>query len=267
MPQAEKMCSLWCATAEERAARVVAGDQQHAAVLRGAGVVGVLEDVAAAVDARALAVPHRKYAVELRLGEQVQLLRAPDRGGGDVLVDAGLEGDVVLLEEGAARVQRGVQPAQRRAAIAGHVAGGMQAGGAVEFVLQHGQAGQRLHAGEEDPAVFEPVFVVEATLASVIWASLSCCCGALLAGGFRHTCDPSRIALQRNGDGAVRELWVVVHHQCAVAGRDAVRGGHAATSAAGRPARSAARRLKRAASFGARPGVLQGQTAMQMPQP
>jgi hypothetical protein len=28
-----------------------------------------------------------------------------------------------------------------------------------------------------------------------------------------------------------------------------------------------ARRLKRSASFGARPGVLHGQTAMQMPQP
>jgi hypothetical protein len=82
---------------------VVAGDQQHAAVFRGAGVVGVLEDVAAAVDAGPLAVPHRKDAVEFRLREQVQLLRAPDRGGGDVLVDAGLEADVVLLEEGRRR--------------------------------------------------------------------------------------------------------------------------------------------------------------------
>ena len=44
---------------------VVAGDRDHAAVLRGAGHVGVLEDVGAAVDARALAVPDAEHAVEL----------------------------------------------------------------------------------------------------------------------------------------------------------------------------------------------------------
>ena len=67
-------------------------------MLRRAGGVGVLEHVAAAVDARALAVPHREHAVVLRAGEQVDLLRAPDGGGGEVLVDARLEPDVAALE-------------------------------------------------------------------------------------------------------------------------------------------------------------------------
>ena len=46
---------------------VVAGEHQHAAVARGAGEVGVLEHVAAAVDARALAVPHGEHAVVVRV--------------------------------------------------------------------------------------------------------------------------------------------------------------------------------------------------------
>ena len=77
---------------------VVAHQRQHAAMLRGAGEIGVAEDVAGAVDARPLAVPDAEHAVELALAAQLGLLRAPDRGGGDVLVDAGLEPDVVFVE-------------------------------------------------------------------------------------------------------------------------------------------------------------------------
>ena len=76
---------------------VVAHQRQHAAVLRGAGEIGVAEHVAAAVDAGALAVPHAEHAVVLALAAQLGLLRAPDRGGGELLVDAGLEHDVGRL--------------------------------------------------------------------------------------------------------------------------------------------------------------------------
>ena len=64
-PQALKMWSLWCARGRALGDVVVAGERDHAAVLRGAGHVGVLEDVGAAVDARALAVPDAEHAVEL----------------------------------------------------------------------------------------------------------------------------------------------------------------------------------------------------------
>src|SRR6185437_6539140 len=48
---------------------IVVGQGDDAAVLRGAGHVGVLEDVGAAIDAGALAVPDAEDAVELpRLG-------------------------------------------------------------------------------------------------------------------------------------------------------------------------------------------------------
>ena len=81
---------------------VVAHQRQHAAMLGGAGEIGVAEHVAGAVDARALAVPEPEHAVVLALAAQLGLLRAPERGGGEVLVDAGLEEDVVLVAARAA---------------------------------------------------------------------------------------------------------------------------------------------------------------------
>ena len=106
---------------------VVAGQRQHAAVLRGAGGVAVLEHVAAAVDARALAVPHGEHAVVLRAGEQVGLLRAPDHGRAEVLVEARRELDAMRLEVLLGLPQLQVEAAQRRAAVAGDEAGGVRA--------------------------------------------------------------------------------------------------------------------------------------------
>jgi hypothetical protein len=138
---------------------VVAREHQHAAVLGGAGGVGVLEHVAAAIDAGALAVPHGEHAVVLRAVEQVDLLRAPDGGRRQVLVHARLELDVVALEVLGRAPQRLVEAAERRAAVAGDEAGGVQAGARVAQALQHHQADQRLRAGQKDPAGVEGVLV------------------------------------------------------------------------------------------------------------
>ena len=88
-----------------------------------------------AVDARALAVPDAEHAVVLALAAQLGLLRAPQRGGGEVLVEAGLEHDVVRREHAARALELLVEPAERRAAIAGDVAGGIEAGAAVALLL------------------------------------------------------------------------------------------------------------------------------------
>jgi hypothetical protein len=53
------------------------------------------------------------------------------------------------------------RPAQRRAAVAGHEAGGVQARLRVEPALVEQHADQRLHAGDEHPAFGEQEFVVE----------------------------------------------------------------------------------------------------------
>ena len=97
---------------------VVAGEAQHAAVLGRARGIAVAEHVAAAVDAGALAVPDADHAIMPGARRQIELLRAPDRGGREVLVHAGLEFDVVLLEMFSRGEQLLVVAAERRAAIA-----------------------------------------------------------------------------------------------------------------------------------------------------
>ncbi len=77
---------------------VVAGHGQYAAVPGGAGAVGVLEDVAAAVYAGTLAVPHAEDAVMFGARRKPDLLSAPQRRGGKVLIDAGLEYHLAFCE-------------------------------------------------------------------------------------------------------------------------------------------------------------------------
>ena len=119
-------------------------------------------DVAGAVDARALAVPHAEHAVVFALAAQLRLLRAPQSGGGKVFVEAGLELDV-----GGGKMARGahellVEAAERGAAIAGDVARGVEAGALVALVLHQRGADQRLIAGDQDMVLGKVIFVVEA---------------------------------------------------------------------------------------------------------
>ena len=143
---------------------VVAHQGEHAAMLRGAGGVGVAQHVAGAVDARPFAVPDAEHAVVLAFAAHLGLLRAPQRGRGKVLVEAGLEHDVVRLEDAFGALELVVEPAQRRAAIAGDIARGIEAGAPVALLLHQAHADQRLVAGDEHAAFREVVFVRERDL-------------------------------------------------------------------------------------------------------
>ena len=140
---------------------IVAREHEHAAVLGGACGVSVLEDVATAVHAGALAVPDGEHPVVLRVRIQVDLLGAPDRGGGEVFVDARLEFDAMLVEELLRLPERLVESAERRAAIPGNESGGVQARGEIADPLQHRQAHQRLRTGHEGAPGLQRVFIVE----------------------------------------------------------------------------------------------------------
>ena len=141
---------------------VVPGNRNHAAVFGGAGHVGVLEDVRAAVHARALAVPDAKHTVVLfALRVQVQLLCAPHRRGAQLFVHPRLENNVIFGQVLFGSPQRLVVGTQRAAPVAADETGGVQAGGGVALALQHGQAHQRLHAAHEGAAVRQGVFVVQ----------------------------------------------------------------------------------------------------------
>ena len=123
------------------------------------------ENVAGPIDAGALAVPHGKHAVVLALAAQLGLLRAPDRGRGEVFVDAGLKPDVAFGQEWRGAQELAVEPTQRRAAIAGNVARRVKAVAPVQLLLHQAEPHQRLKSGDEDVAVAEVVFVVELDVA------------------------------------------------------------------------------------------------------
>jgi hypothetical protein len=97
----------------------------------------------------------------LGAGCEIDLLRAPQRSGGKVFVDAGLEHHLVLRQMRLGFPQRLVEAAQRRTTVAGNIAGGVEAGQRVALVLQEQQAHQRLGAGEEDPALAQGILVLE----------------------------------------------------------------------------------------------------------
>src|SRR5579862_3819291 len=108
---------------------VVAGQYQHPAQRRRTGGVAVLQRVAAAVDPRPLAVPHREDAIVFGAGEQPDLLAAPHRSRRQFLVDRRLELDVVALDKTPGIPQRLVKAAQWGTAIAGDKAAGVAASG------------------------------------------------------------------------------------------------------------------------------------------
>src|SRR5918997_352102 len=123
--------------------------------------IPVLQRVAAAIHTRPLAVPDGENAVILGAGKQSDLLATPNRGGGQFLVDRGLEFQVVGLDDAARAPQRLVEPAERRAAIAGYKTSRVEPRRYVALALQQWQAHQRLRPGQINLALFKGILVVE----------------------------------------------------------------------------------------------------------
>ncbi len=144
---------------------VVAHQRQHAAVLGGAGIIGVAEHVAGAVDPGTLAVPHGENAIELAFAAQFGLLRTPDRGGGQVLIDAALEADIAFIEKRPGADELAVEPPQGGAPIPGHEACSIEPVTAIKLLLHQAEPDQRLIAGHEDAALTEVELVVEMDVA------------------------------------------------------------------------------------------------------
>src|ERR1700738_2208950 len=138
---------------------VVAHEREHPAIFRSAGEIRVSEHVAGAIDPRALAVPEAEHAVELALPTQLGLLRSPQRRGGDVLVDAGQKSDVIAIELALRPNELLVERAQRRAAVARHIARGVETCTPVALLLHPAEPDQRLKPGHDAAALAEIVLV------------------------------------------------------------------------------------------------------------
>ena len=125
------------------------------------------QHIAGAVDTGALAVPEAEHAVTSTLAVELCLLRSPARGGRDILVDAGLEHHVMLLQVRLRAFELQVEPAERRAAIAADVAGGVVPGREVAPALGEREPHQGLDPGEKDPPARSSVLVVEVDVGEI----------------------------------------------------------------------------------------------------
>lgn len=121
----------------------------------------MLERVARTIDARPLAVPHGKHALDLGTGIERDLLRAEHGSGAKILVHGGQELDPVLFELHLAAPHLHVERAQRRAAIARDETGGGQPCRPVAARLVEHDPHQRLRAGQEHAASGLPVAILQ----------------------------------------------------------------------------------------------------------
>ncbi len=152
------------------------------------------ERVGGPIETGCLAVPHAEDAVVARAGKAGGELAPPRRGGPELLVQARDVEDVVLLADGAPAPELLIEPAERRALIAGDEGGGMEVATAVGTVLVERDAHERLQPGEKDAAVLQDVLVLERDLVALRPSR-----ARTAAGGGRR---PSRsVALAGDGRG------------------------------------------------------------------
>ena len=90
-----------------------------------------------------------------------RLLRAPQRGSGEIFVEAGRQDDVARRQQFLGTHELLINAAERRAAIARDVAGGVEPGAAVAFMLHERRPDQRLGPRHEYAVDAEVVFVVD----------------------------------------------------------------------------------------------------------
>src|SRR3546814_11879809 len=89
------------------------GDDENASVTGGTGKIAVLDYVAGTIYARAFAIPCGGDPIDTSFAIGSDLLRAPDRGGRQILIDRRLQADGwidKLASPGKARTQRSPPP-------------------------------------------------------------------------------------------------------------------------------------------------------------
>ena len=147
---------------------IIAGQRQHTAITTDAGQIGVLESIAAAVDAGTLSIPDAEHAVVFGIGQQVGGLAAQDGGGGQLFVDGGDEANVMVVEQRRDLLQDHIERADGRAAVAGDQAAGADAAALVGAMLIHRQARQGLNPAHDDATVFQGVTIFQREVAESV---------------------------------------------------------------------------------------------------
>ena len=148
-------------------AMIVSGEDQHAAIGCGTRIAPVLQRVARTVHARTLAVPDAENTVISRIAEQADLLRTPNGGGAEILVDPRLEMDVMLFEQFGHLIERDVVSTERRPGVTRYEARSIEPCVDIALALHQRQADKRLRSRQEhaprtlDVPVFEPILQID----------------------------------------------------------------------------------------------------------
>ncbi len=109
----------------------------------------MMQRIGGTVDAGALAIPEREYALHGALRIAFNLLAAEHGGSAGLFVDRRQEADVCSIQLCTGTPQCHVVRAERRTAVAADEACGIQPGVDIKLALHQGQAHQRLRAGQE----------------------------------------------------------------------------------------------------------------------
>ena len=110
------------------------------------------EHIAGTINARPLAVPNAENTIQARAWRQMHLLRTPNGGRGQILIQPRLEHHIMRAEPFRLARQFPVKGTKRRSAIAGNEAPGAKALRGIHFLAQHGQAHQRMRPCQQDGA-------------------------------------------------------------------------------------------------------------------
>ena len=110
------------------------------------------QHIARAINAGPLAVPNAENAIQTRARGQMHLLRTPDGGRGQILIQPRLKHHIMCAEPFRLPRQFTVKSAQRRTAIAGNETAGAETLCRIHFLPQHRQTHQRMRPRQQDGA-------------------------------------------------------------------------------------------------------------------
>ena len=119
------------------------------------------QHIATAIDSRPFSVPNGKHSVVFTFAAHFRLLRAPNSGRSQILIEARHEENVVLFKQALSTMHLRIDAAERRAAVSGDEAGRIQAHSAIHLLLHKQETHDRLRAGHMNARCAEIEFVGE----------------------------------------------------------------------------------------------------------
>ena len=140
---------------------VIPAQEDGGAVGSRAAKVGMLKNIAAAVNPWSLAIPEAIHPLDPGPGEQVHKLAAHHRGRPEFFIDRWLMHNMVRCEELAGTRQRQIVSGQRRAFITCNKGPCMESCPCVTALLIERQTHQSLNTGKIHTSCSHGVFIVE----------------------------------------------------------------------------------------------------------